>query len=122
MKPTAFLVAVTLLIAHGGCESKNDTVPVHLIGEWQTSDPQYADRFLEFTRRGVTFGTGGYSADVYRIDNVKVSRDKGQTLYTITYVDSDLDEYKLSFYYHTSDGGVITFKNQGHLTWKKQRS
>jgi len=44
-----------------------------------------------------------------------------QFLYNIYYENLKSQEFKLSFYYDPSNGGVIRFKNQGKIEWRKEK-
>lgn len=112
-----------------GCEDhKNNTVPQYLIGTWRSEAPGYADRVLHFTQHGVMFGMGGYSGEAYRVSEVQEftvtdvasARFKNSVLFTIHYINNDRQEYLLLFYYDPVPEGVITFKNQEKVTWKKK--
>ncbi len=117
---------LTLLFSHFGCQS--DTVndlPGELVGTWRTAAPGYGDRYLTFTPGSVIFGTGESTYNTYAIVDVKKQREKSRTLYTVYHKEPAGEHYgenyKLSFYYDTDDGGLITFKNQAHLIWARDR-
>ena len=119
MKAASVFIALSLLTALPTCEPKIKTVPDQLLGVWKTKDARYADRSLEFTPQSVTFSTGGSGSQTYTIDEIEKVSVKSETLYTITYMDTHLDEYRLSFFFHGTDGGMLSFKNQPELIWKR---
>jgi hypothetical protein len=63
--------------------------------------------------------TGESSYTVHLIETVEVDDMDGPLLVTINYAqDGGLNTF--SFYYEPADGGVITFKNQRDMKWKRQ--
>ena len=120
MKIRSCSLVTCLITVLFGCQSGNAIPPDHLIGVWKTTAPQYDGRFLKFTEESVIFGTEGDSPEIYSITTIDKAGEGTHLMYTIAYVDSDGQEYHLSFYYHSANGGSITFKNQTHLTWTKE--
>ena len=114
------LIVLTFLSVLGGCPAERD-IPDQLVGTWKTAAPLYADRFLEIEKEALTFGTGDGSSDSYMIASVEKVNEDQATLYTISYTDLEGQEYMLAFYHDPRKGGLIWFKNQGHLIWTKER-
>lgn len=113
------LLAATCLVLLMGCEPKNRSLPDDLIGVWKTSHPKYADRFLLLGEDLIIFGTGARSVSAHPITKfAKVPQVSG-FLYTITYTNEDGQEYRLSFVHDLEHGGVIWFKNQKDILWKR---
>lgn len=113
---------LTLLFSYFGCQS--DTVndlPGELVGTWRTEAPGYGDRYLTLTPGSVIFGTGEYSYDTYTIVDIEKTTEKSRTVYTVYYKEPGGVNYKLKFYYDADDGGLMTFKNQEHLIWARER-
>lgn len=104
-----------LLLSHGS----SGTVPADLYGVWKTSAPKYADRFMEISEGVILFGTGKDTLESYVLDSVDIQPDGTKTLYTITYLDRDMEELRLSFYYEPGGKPLMTFKNQDHLMWTR---
>ena len=96
-------------------------VPEDLIGVWETTDPDYADRPFEIKTDEVIFGTGEESFDTYPITKIKIEKDpvEQKTLYIICYKNIAGQEYKFSFYYDPANQGTIRFKNQKEMVWTK---
>jgi hypothetical protein len=119
-QPSIVIVIVFLaaLIGCGGERTKS--VPDELVGVWRTTAPKYADRFLKLTRTAIIFGTGGEGSYARTVVAVEKSREDGDTLYTVFYVDAE-GEYKLAFYYESQNGGVIRYKNQRAIAWTRQK-
>lgn len=105
-----------------GCQPRNTSVPIELIGVWETADCRYADRFFEITRSSIALGTGDGSVETYPIIAVDRVGDRDPVLHTISYRDRDGQEFRLSFYFEPRDPGVIRFKHQKDIPWTKARS
>ena len=121
MQSKKILVAVALLYTLLGCEAGKDArVPDDLTGIWRTSEPKYANRFFSLTTESITFGIGEGRVNAYAIRSVKKALDNQAILYTIVYVDDAGQEYKLSLLYDPAIPGVVRFKNQQQIAWKKK--
>ena len=122
MTSTRILVAFALLVIVIGCQSKEDNaVPDNLLGVWKTSDPKYADRFVEIIKKAILFGTGGESFELHALADIENTREGKEIFYTITHINHHGQRYKFSFYYDPTNGGAIRFKNQKHIIWTKER-
>jgi len=53
--------------------------------------------------------------------DVKKDVQDNEVLYTIKYHNSDGVQYTLSFYYDATNGGMIKFKNQKNIKWRKNK-
>ncbi len=93
------------------------TIPDPLVGIWKTTTPNYAGRFFQITKDIVVFSIGDGQTDMHPITNVEFIREEGRSLYTISHLSHEGDEYKFPFYYGPSDDG-IRFKNQQEMVWK----
>lgn len=102
-------------------QESSGALPADLHGVWKTSAPRYADRYMEISEGVILFGTGGDSLESYVIDSVEVQPNGTRTLYTITYLDGNNEELRLSFYYDPDATRLITFKHQDHLKWTRVR-
>ncbi len=121
MKPKPVFLAIAILATFIGCPSAKDTsVPAGLIGVWTTAAPQYEDRFFQFTKDSIVFGTGDDSYEIHAITKIEKAHEATPNLYTISYMNPEGQEYRFSFYYDPRPDGVITFKNQENITWKKE--
>jgi len=112
-------IAALVLLA-GTMRSAKHRVPEELLGEWHTSDPNYADRFFEITPASITFTTGGTSGSTGLIKQVTTAPDGNRTLYTVQY-DLEGAHNVVSFYLELglANGYVIRFKNQPHTMWTR---
>ena len=97
---------------------RNYHLPQELAGEWRSSDPRYADRSFELSQGYLSLGMGEGKATTGLIQEVKVSQESGKTLYAITYRE-DQQVNRMFFYYDSSHGQTIRFKNQPGIVWSK---
>lgn len=97
------------------------TASDELIGVWKASDIRYNDTSFEIKKKAITFRTKEGDSNSFRIIEIKkeVLQDKEWVLYNIFYIDRDLHKVKFPFYFRSSDSGMIRFKNQPYLVWKK---
>ena len=102
----------------GGNAGTGMTIPDPLVGIWKTTAPNYAGRFFQITKDIVVFSIGDGQTDMHPITNVDLRREEGRSLYTISYLSPDGEEYKFPFYYEPADDGLIRFKNQQRMVWK----
>ena len=114
-----FAAFFSLLIIGSGCQSGQTTnIPDDMVGVWETPAEKYKDRFMEFKKDVVIFGTGEGNQSIQSIRKVNAAHDNRKDLYTVTYLDEDGTESSFSFFYDPA-GGVITLKNQEEIEWKK---
>ena len=100
-------------------------IPDELVGEWHTTDPNYADRWFEIDPVCINFVTGRGSVSTGFIKEVKAVPEGGRTLYTISYsVDGTANEVSFYYetYYQTTKDKVIRFKHQEKTIWIKDKS
>jgi hypothetical protein len=124
MKTTIWAgAAATLLIVLVGWawRAPNKKIPNELVGEWHTTDPDYADRSFEIDSVCITFTTGGGTVSTGFIKEVKEAPEGSRMLYTISYIVDDAPN-EVSFYYDPNKGKVIRFKNQEKIVWKKDQN
>lgn len=109
-----------IVISFIGCQDMQDvTVPLHLIGIWETSAPKFEDRYLEFTERLIIFGTGEDSWKLHRIWKIETAKSKGnRILYTFHYKDSEEEKWTLALTYNPDSGGTIQLQNRDEI-WEK---
>lgn len=115
----SYSAAILLLtfIFLGGCE-REVRVPQHLIGQWETSAPGYADRYLKFTNVILIYGIGNGEEISHRIEKIDFEQLGQSTAYTFYYTDAEGDKAELSFIYRPDAGGTIRIKNDNKI-WKK---
>ena len=122
MTPKRLSVLVTVLMLLLGCQSRKATiVPDELVGVWKTLNAQYADRSFEITNTSIIFSTGAGQIDFYPIAAAEQVREGEALLYTILYLNEARQEYRFTFYFEPSNGGVIRWKNKPDIEWAKAR-
>lgn len=94
-------------------------VPSELIGTWRTSDPNYADRFIEIDRGSVSFGTGQATLMNGFITKVATFREASRTIYTIFYANNG-ETGQCSLYFSDEEENTIHLKNQPAIAWVKE--
>jgi hypothetical protein len=114
-------VAILLfLLAAWIWRTPNNQVPEELIGEWHTTDPNYADRTFELDSVSISFTTGAGTVSTGFIKEVKEVPEGSRILYTISYT-LDNAPNEVSFYYDPFKSKIIQFKNQEKVAWKKDQ-
>jgi hypothetical protein len=122
MNSKGILIALLMLPVLLGCgPEKTKTIPEDLLGTWKTSEPKYADTFIELMRDSIIFGLAEGPPRVHPVLAVEKLREKGNLLYTIRYQDEERESYNFSFYYDPSGGGTLQWKNQPGILWTKQQ-
>jgi hypothetical protein len=112
-------VFVIIFLSLLGCE-KNIPVPQHLIGEWKTSSPRYADRYLKIAEHLLVFGIGDGEELSQDIEEVTAEEENGETIYTIRYKDLEGEKWSLTLMYSLA---TRTFKlKNGNDIWEKVQS
>lgn len=113
------VVALGLLLP--GCRARSEAPPQELEGTWRTQAPGYGENFLRITPQAVAFGAAGAPVIEQPIATVERHTDRDGEHYTITYLDADGHELQLALTYTAAQGGRLTFTNQPHLRWTKER-
>ena len=123
MKIKNTLLALAILASFLVCQLKeNNEIPDELAGVWRTSAPKYKDCFFDLNEHLIIFGNGHLleNVDVNFISKIKNTHMGRQLLYIIYYENLQNQEFKLSFYYDPSNGGIIRFKNQEKIEWRRE--
>ncbi|MBI4791671.1 MAG: hypothetical protein HY789_02805 [Deltaproteobacteria bacterium] len=99
-----------------------EEIPDYLIGRWLTSAPGYEDRYLEINNVSLLFATSESTVNEYFIDKTatSASADGKQIVFTIECRDLENSPYRFSLTYEPGNGGTLSFKNQSHITWRKE--
>jgi hypothetical protein len=113
-------VILLVLLAAWTWRAPNKLVPTELVGEWHTSDPNYADRTFELDPVCISFTTGDGTVSVGFIKEVKEVPEGSRILYTISYTVDD-EPNEVSFYYDLKNDKTIWFKNQKSIAWRKDQ-
>jgi hypothetical protein len=114
-------VSLLILLLAWVSRTPHKQVPQELVGEWHTTDPNYADRTLEIDSTCINFTTGGGTVSTGFIKEVKEVPEGSRTLYTISYT-VDETPSEVSFYYDPNKRKSIRFKNQEKTVWTKDES
>jgi hypothetical protein len=120
-KSKGIVLVFTIIFFFFGCQSKESRiVPGELRGIWRTSVQKYMDCYFELTEDQIIFSNENFldEMQINYISNIEKIIPGKRILYTINYVDHDDSEYELSFYYDPSRG-IIRFKNQPQIKWRK---
>jgi len=119
-KSQVIFLAVLIAIITINC-GKITTASDELIGIWKASDLRYKDTSFEIKKKAITFRTKEGDINKFTIIKIKkeLMQDQEWVEYTIFYRDRDLQKAEFPFYFLSSDSGVIRFKNQPYLVWKK---
>ena len=124
-RPTRFVLPLAaaglaiLLVALKPNHQADATVPVELLGSWETRSEKYRDRTLEITPTTVVFHNGPAREDwsEHLVTGVQ-SRQAGDTaLVTFSYLEAGTD-YELSLKYAATPERGIRFTNQDELVWR----
>ena len=123
MKVGSVLIIPIVLLATVGCHRTDaNLLPNDLVGFWTADEPRYQGRFLELLRPYVIIGAGpGESPQVQMVDSVESNRDGDNIVYNISSTDLSGTHYKLTLLYNPAGGGVIHFKHQENIPWRRQR-
>ncbi len=81
------------------CSGRLEPIPSELVGTWTTDAPGYADRYLEISGRGLSFGTGDGRADWNSLRGARVEPQDDRTLYVLLYDSVDGAPGELSIAY-----------------------
>ncbi len=115
------VLLLLIILAASSCVSQTQ-LPDKLLGTWRTEAIEYQNTFFEI-RSGLLV-LGGMTGEVqnYTISKVerKKLRDEEWVLYTVIYQNDSLQKFEFPFYFSQAKNGVIVFKNQENLVWKKE--
>jgi len=123
MKWRCALIPIAILTALLGCRASKEpvVVPSELRGIWKTADPRYEGRSFELRADTLILALGEEGKQSYPIEKLEKNQDLRATLYVLTYrnlIEGFSDS--LVFYFEPREGGLIRFKNQMGIEWKKE--
>ena len=94
-------------------------VPDVVLGKWTTTAQRYADKSFTVRKDSLVLYVSESDSTVHAIEGVEVEDLGGPLLLTVHYWDVEgLTEFP--FYYDTMRGGVVRFKNQRAMEWKRE--
>jgi hypothetical protein len=105
-----------------GCQAREPVaVPRQLHGVWKTQEPKYADTYFELREGDVVLGSEAGRSAPHRVTTVTAEPQEGATFYRITYRNAaeGVDD-TLVFYHYPAPGGLIRFKSQQDIAWRKE--
>lgn len=112
---------ILILMVFGSQCKKNKIIDDEMLGIWKTASHKYKDTYFELKRNELCFGTAEGSVNVYIISEIKKQKENEDwSLYTISYIDEALKKSKFIFYYSSANDGLIRFKHQPTMVWKKE--
>jgi len=114
-----FLVMLAFTLARGASEKRG--LPDPLLGVWQSSDPHYADCFMEITPATIQFGNAQRGYLLYFVSYFQEVSEGGST-YLIHYTDLKGVKYQMSLSYKPRPQATIYFKNQPKVLWTRRPS
>ncbi len=115
------VVWLIIILVASSCVSQTQ-LPDELLGTWKTEALKYQDTFFEMKTDLLVLGmkTGEvHSFTITKVEGKKL-REEEWVLYTVFYQNDSLQKFEFPFYYKAAKNGVIRFKNQENLVWKKE--
>jgi hypothetical protein len=118
----AYVFLASVIFAAGlvlSCSS-DTAAPKEILGVWKTTSPESAGVSIEFTPDKIII-----SSDLGVAENAitKVKSQKGHLhgsmLYSIFYSDRFKEANLMNVLYSPEDGGVLRFKSEQDVIWKK---
>lgn len=117
---TGLVLLVFLLVIAMPFSHRYRPAPSELTGVWRTTEPTYADRFLEIRSVFVVFGTGGNRGELYFFTHVEKVPGEENTEYILWYEGDDGVEYRVSLIYRPGDPPTLHLKNKQGVIWTKE--
>jgi hypothetical protein len=106
-----------------GCQAPAPVaIPPQLHGTWRTDARKYERAHFELRKDAIVLGFGeGHPSEAYPVTAVTAEPQQGATFYRITYRHGaqGVDD-TLAFYHSPAAGGLIRFKSQQDITWRKE--
>jgi hypothetical protein len=94
------------------------TVPDRFHGAWVTAHSGYSDRYLEFRRETVTFGTGGVNSQTFKITGFDHSREPdGRELNTVYFRSVNGSDFSRQFHFSEGKRKTLVFVDQPDVDW-----
>jgi len=117
---TLLLVVLASISLYGLVRpSGRGEVPQVVLGRWTTTAQRYADKSFTIRKDSLVLYVSESDSTVHLIEGVEVEDLGGPLLLTVHYWDVEgLTEFP--FYYDPMRGGVVRFKNQRAMEWKRQ--
>jgi hypothetical protein len=114
-----FLVLLAFTLARGASEKRG--LPDPLLGVWQSSDPKYANCYMEITPATIQFGNVQRGYLLYFVSSFENVSEGGGT-YLIHYTDLQGVKYQMSLSHKPKPRETIYFTNQPKVLWTRRPS
>ena len=112
------LIACALFVVH--CGKSKDDFPQMLLGMWITEAEPYQDRYIEFSREMIVFGTGAGAPNIYFIRKVHQKRNGQEN--EVTFVCTNTEDTEFVFVFRIEDGSdglILRLNNPRAVVWSK---
>ena len=117
----SILLVLSMMLWTGCQDSMERSVPMHLIGVWETSHRRYSDCLLEITPEQIIFQSPAMEMSINFIRGIETTPVGQKTLYDIHYQNREGGDFTLSIYYsRINEQDVIQFKHQSDLQWRRK--
>jgi len=93
-------------------------VTPRLFGLWTTSHPEYSDRYVEFRKNDVIFGTGGTGVVKYEVYGMDIEKVGDIDRYTIFYRDLAGTKHETNVFMEET-GDVLRFTDAAEARWTR---
>ena len=91
-------------------------VSPRLLGLWTTSHPKYTDRYVEFRKNTVIFGTGGTGVVKYKVLGMDTEKVGDVDRYTIFYRNLAGTKHEVNVFMEET-GDVLRFTDAAEAHW-----
>ncbi len=110
-----------MLMLAGCSKPPVQTLPSHILGDWQTDDARYRGRGLKLDANRVTFGLGGIAPDKpEQIENVTMTPPDNPTDFVIHLRTADGAPDSIALQFTPANGGEMRIKSQSKMVWKRK--
>jgi len=112
------VVIVTIVVARLLLFDKPEFAEVtpRLFGLWTTSHPEYTDRYVEFRKNEVVFGTGGTGVVKYKVYGMNTDKVGDIDRYTILYRDLAGTKREVNVFMEET-GDILRFTDAAEARW-----
>jgi hypothetical protein len=93
-------------------------VTPRLFGLWTTSHPEYSDRYVEFQKNTVIFGTGGTGVVKYKVSGMDTEKVGDVDRYTIFYRDLAGTKHEVNLFME-EPGEILRFTDSAEVRWTR---
>ncbi len=111
------VLAVAIVMVGVRLLPKERTVPVELLGTWETEVASHAEHPMEITADTLRFHTEEGWAE-HAIVQVQSREEDARMWYRFGY-EAEGEEFELTLYYYPPPDEHLQFENQPHLEWRK---